>query len=1448
MSMKKELEKIIKDRIKLYLVHPDEIDSRKTGEERVKDDYKGRQILELLQNADDEQSDELLFELNTINKTLEISNRGQKCNPFSVDGIKSLMIPDKSPKKDNKQYIGNKGLGFRSIINWSHSITIKSNNLDIKFSKDIAERIKCEHNLKSDLPILAIPEITDSKTEWTTSIYLNYIEKEEEYIIDQLNNFKNESLLFLNHIQRLTIRIDNDVIVSSEKIIDGDNIVLSDKENCITEWRIFKKEDEIPKEYLDDNGQKQKYFNLKIATQDNIDNNFEYLFSYLPTDIKIDFPFIIHGTFDLNSSRNDIIKSDKNSFIIKKLATFIIEVAKDDFFTTNKEVNYNALKILTYRYQHPSLIHADFYNELDDARKNQAIFPCLDNNYKKQDDVIYLDMIAHFVKKTNNEILFPNLLIPTNDYEKEILKKYQLNKDLMIDPLHELNQNIYNIDHRVEWIKILYNLKLKNNDSNIKFDCLIDDDNRLIINKAYTPIRANRKFNLPNYVKVKFMNKGLFNKLTLLPELLDNSENDKARGLQRKLKEITNLHSYEPAEIIEDIINSANQAIQSKDTDIKSIVKQMVKCLYEHNNERPYLNEKSNIQLLNKNHELCKANQLFLNNDLTKELFDNELDDHDYIIDYTFFDIGDNDDVEDFFKWLGVQQFPRISNDNIMVYSGYIYHDYIKYILNNFRDITDLKSYKIDYQEIYNFDQFKSIPKEKLLLWILQDNNIKQAILENKLEFAYTQGQERKYRYKYDAPTYIRYQFYTTGLFKDYLLDNSHITKIINEWSLDEYEALKNFDNQETELILLKLGAVNNFSNLSIEKVREVIANLPNKNKNGKNAQAIYKRAVEHYDKNKQKLNANIKLWAEKHGKKDYFDHHEVFYVSKKLPQSIIHQKAVIDYPPRQNINNITDFFNIKHLNEDINIKIIDKLVEENITNEFNKFFKSKMRYILAERIKPDSKNSDRNDNFKKTEKQKLTKIIIELCKYTKYSFDSDEYNLDINDYVIDEHGAYIIAIDTSKAFDAIKQDIDFQETIADIIGLAFDIQNISKFRDIIRNSNKYNTHVLEKDNGLDILEEAKALLNEDDNKTAFWKIIYKLTNKPFHEEFNIKHDLNISDDVTNIDYENVEKNYNFIKMLFNKLNINITDYNKKTDKKISFESYHQNALNSQFAAGSYNNIEKSIYQYCLDNNQQQYFNQYKENYDSLKSTYISELAKQNEYNIIAIMDIEDFKKRLDFLSDNLTNEDYSTIYDQNKLKYKNLVEDISSQEVISLWYFKNIDSLIKPYLKQHDQDPINNKNNSSNAPLPANVIDGSAIIINAPQDSESTNSYSKHSVKKDKENKDKGDKTTDIVYRFLKNQYQYVRDYSKDNDKQGYDIEYIDNTGQIKCVEVKSYNGSHFFMSRNELQEANKSPEHYEIFLVPDNGNDIVRIKYQDINQENLIAEKYKAYYKIKN
>lgn len=140
----------------IYSTKKERLISDANHERESRKDYSGREILELLQNADDAATESnvegrVKFEL--TEDGLIIGNTGK---PFSKGGLGSILLAHNSPKREKSgTLIGAKGLGFRSLLNWSESPILLSGNLEVGFSRSYSEeqvRILCQ----------SIPELRDA--------------------------------------------------------------------------------------------------------------------------------------------------------------------------------------------------------------------------------------------------------------------------------------------------------------------------------------------------------------------------------------------------------------------------------------------------------------------------------------------------------------------------------------------------------------------------------------------------------------------------------------------------------------------------------------------------------------------------------------------------------------------------------------------------------------------------------------------------------------------------------------------------------------------------------------------------------------------------------------------------------------------------------------------------------------------------------------------------------------------------------------------------------------------------------------------------------------------------------------------------------------------------------------------------------------------------------------
>lgn len=200
--------------------------------------YNGRQLLEMLQNADDASENTLNSQtlIKLDGKELIIANNGE---PFTVGGFRSVIYSNLSPKTVQQNKIGQKGLGFRSPLSWADKITIKSGNANIEFSEEYAklflkelveqhphtdEFLKANSSIALPIATLRIPRILEKNEElperYDTVITLQLKENVLSDVRFQISEIINkETLLFLNHLKVIEIDSPATKIIFTKKLM-----------------------------------------------------------------------------------------------------------------------------------------------------------------------------------------------------------------------------------------------------------------------------------------------------------------------------------------------------------------------------------------------------------------------------------------------------------------------------------------------------------------------------------------------------------------------------------------------------------------------------------------------------------------------------------------------------------------------------------------------------------------------------------------------------------------------------------------------------------------------------------------------------------------------------------------------------------------------------------------------------------------------------------------------------------------------------------------------------------------------------------------------------------------------------------------------------------------------------------------------------------------------------
>ncbi|XP_034712061.1 uncharacterized protein LOC117934471 isoform X1 [Vitis riparia] len=310
-------------------------------------------LMELIQNAEDNEYREGVNpSLELVITSQDITDTGAPATllifnnekGFSAKNIESICSVGRSTKKVNRKqgYIGEKGIGFKSVFLITAQPYIFSNGYQIRFNEE-----PCSHsNLGYIVPewVEENPSLADIKQIYgshavlpTTTIILPLKPDKIKPVKQQLSSIQPEVLLFLSKIKQFSVKEDNKdprlntgnaISISSEinfvtrKNIDADSYTLhlsTDEASDVTEkecsyymWRQkfpVRQENQVERRL----GVEEWVIKLAFPLGQRLNRGMSSpgIYAFLPTEMVTNFPFIIQADFVLASSRETILLDNK---------------------------------------------------------------------------------------------------------------------------------------------------------------------------------------------------------------------------------------------------------------------------------------------------------------------------------------------------------------------------------------------------------------------------------------------------------------------------------------------------------------------------------------------------------------------------------------------------------------------------------------------------------------------------------------------------------------------------------------------------------------------------------------------------------------------------------------------------------------------------------------------------------------------------------------------------------------------------------------------------------------------------------------------------------------------------------------------------------------------------------------------------------------------------------
>ncbi|MEM8521313.1 hypothetical protein [Flavobacterium sp. PL12] len=1507
----KGIVKLIDIYTKTYTDNPSIMLSGYGQENQTVADYNGRQILELMQNADDAQSDCIYIELDTTNKVLSIANNG---TAFSLEGIESLMYTGLS-SKNKVEFIGNKGLGFRSILNWVHQVSILTKEVSFRFSKNyseqyydkfiavkdvVKERIEKEIEAKKlavgEKPVaaLAFPEIIPEQLgDFVTKVVLDC--KEEMATIDeQIATIKEETLLFLPHIKKIIVVKDGINTVDLNKTLDIAHEININETN----WNCYRSTEQHYDEKVK--------FKYAIAWKDNWEVE-GFFFNYFPTDVTTALPCIIHATFDLTNNRKEINNNAQNTFILNEIVTALGEIAEKHLKTS--PTNWRAYQFLTPKLPTGRKVLKTFYENVIAKRESNGCYPTLDGKYVTKEEVVYHgEAFSRWVEENDLGDYFPNLL--KKSFEKmNNAKRYSA--EAFSELVQELNPSL-NLEQRIELIGILaineegcFNGLHSNA---LQLPLLLNTKGTIVSSniRVFTKDTDDSDLEFPDYIKdhVQFISIELYNKIrqTFSKEIAGlkfENESGDARAVKRFLDPIINIGLDDIIGVILQIVSETNKTLKTA-TNQQDIIQQMVLSLFsifkDNPNRRGNLSSIEKIPLLSRSHAVKYADELYFGKEYTagiatEKIFEGIKDNNDYLASNEFFKInGEEEVIINFFKWLNVNQYTRFE----IIQKSLGRHDHDEYSnfilkLHKGQSTNVHKNYAV--KSIKSFDAIlknKAFSIEKLIAWIAKDEQFLEQLRWTSTDQFYTTYNTVRTDIQH-KPSYLLSQIVTSGITRNVVasmpIAGISTFKSIN--TTDTFFTDLKIKEYIIEEIIDLLHIKNSFNDLDPEQIYQVLQNDQSQFEG--NSQSFYKLLYDYFRANEQtKLESyqpdftNIEYYCRKGGVgKEYslIPASNVYYSDNKLlPQKILDNYWFINLPKRTGENRIAKFFGvnlIKDIVADIEFNVGK---DHEVTNELNDYINRLKPYWLSYRLEALNKDA------KTDTARNLKELKIKVVKEATYTLsDGQVHNFDTFDF-IPKDNLVVIKYSENCTLDGLKSISLFCDLIAEIVCVVFKVADLKNtYRRIFKDGVKETFHILQSDEKEYLLEEAKKLLGISEEELSFWKKVFpgKVADGDnelyFINSITTNLGVPLPNFYKNIDFSNLgtEIGVKFLKWL----SINVTLKLEDVIKLKTLENWHKQQFNNYIKDYS-NHFEQLLWIKCAastDRNEKELFFTNLIHFDNESNSIYAHFANQNtvilepKYNDLVIKWTEDkFQINLQFVIEKEVDVSIKYKTTLKAYSYGESIEDMEkiikhdNPKLYGLMYFEGFENEVKLECDKQTRaktaeygDPDENNDHEDTALIivESALSNGTFPSSNGLRSGYKGGSYNSKGVRNKAAS---GKKQEDKVKNSLLKQGFLVNHVSNKTDARHYDLEYKkEGDTEWRFLEVKKDSGGYFFLSKAEKETAisKMNVEKYDLAIVGDNTIHIIKspFNFNDEsfeNNSNFHAEptEYKINFKIED
>ncbi|KAF7949568.1 uncharacterized protein EAE97_003077 [Botrytis byssoidea] len=329
-----------------------------------------RFIYEIIQNAEDNRytiSNKLPFLSFTLHSDRLIIDSNE--DGFTPKDIEAICSIGESTKASVQGYIGEKGIGFKSVFNVAHKVHIQSGPYSFAFeyfkenSKEDSKEDSKDCGLGMVTPMNETPHELPDDVRTRMVLYL-HVNKDREALCQDLLNLPDTLLLFLKKLRQLTVKfelLDRDVHKVQFSLTRPKNNGLSENivqtKTAITgtinsvKYKSFwvKKRHVIN---LPADSARAEIREAEVILAFPIDEDHvpvieeQYAFAFLPLK-KTGYKFLIQSDFITKASREDIVDSVWNRQLLEEVvATFNSAINDPNGFLEHDTLRYSWIRYI----------------------------------------------------------------------------------------------------------------------------------------------------------------------------------------------------------------------------------------------------------------------------------------------------------------------------------------------------------------------------------------------------------------------------------------------------------------------------------------------------------------------------------------------------------------------------------------------------------------------------------------------------------------------------------------------------------------------------------------------------------------------------------------------------------------------------------------------------------------------------------------------------------------------------------------------------------------------------------------------------------------------------------------------------------------------------------------------------------------------------------------------